>query len=199
MSDHLSLPPEQLAVGVVPHRATPLVPLAEADRSAYLRHLAQIIKAAFDTREPQPEHTRDQASETEEPYPWNTLACTACEGHCCVQGGGDAFAFQRTDLIQHLRIRHPDLGPGAMQSHFEAALPDQHIKGACLFQGPQGCTLTRDWRADICNTFRCFELEQLARQVDTSKHKALAIFSMHDRSPRRMTAYATKDTSGGDG
>lgn len=199
LAGSLSLPSDQIAVGVVPHRITPLAPLTDTEKAAYLDHLQSLIDEAFSTPDPQPEHTRDSASEAEEPYPWNTLACTACEGHCCAQGGGDVFAFHTTDMIQHLRVKHPDLGPEDVRAHYEDALPDQHIEDACLFQGPQGCTLTRDWRADICNTFRCYELRQLADQVQPGQHKALAMFSIRQRTTHRMTVYATKETSGDDG
>ncbi len=199
ISDTLSLPPDQIAVGVVPHRVTPLEPLTPAERRAYLSHLQSLIDEAFEREEPQPQYARDQSSEAEEPYPWNNLACTACEGHCCAQGGGETFAFHTTDLIHHLRINRPDIGPEEIREHYEDALPDQHIENACLFQGPQGCTLTRDWRADICNTFRCYELRQLAEQMDPSKHKALAMFSIRQRTTHRMTVYATNETLGDEG
>ncbi|MEM6304087.1 MAG: hypothetical protein AAF744_05160 [Pseudomonadota bacterium] len=186
--------PDDIAVAVVPHRESPLVPLPRATREAYLDHLSTIVEEAF--AQDLPLEGRDTTAQAQEPHPWHGAGCRACEGRCCAQGGGDAHAFQTVALIQHLRHAHPTLGPDDMKAHFEAALPVAHNAKACVFQGACGCTLERAWRADICNAFACFELRRIADHFDPAHQSAVAIFSRGQGSTRRFASYIANETSG---
>jgi len=53
--------------------------------------------------------------------------------------------------------------------HFINALPSESVTGAYVFQGDKGCTLRREWRARLCNTFLCHDL-----------------FAMHDLTEGRL-------------
>ena len=188
--------PERVHIGTVPEMNTPLVPLPQDRKDAHLAHLTQIIDEAF--AQPatyQPPAGRNKVAEQAEPFLWNPVACGTCRGDCCSKGR-DVFAFQTVDTILHLRLNKPDMTAEDIYQHYADALPDTSVEDACVYQGPQGCVLTREMRADICNSFRCYSLRRLAEDVDRDKSDAVAIVSLDYRKAGRVTLFplATEDS-----
>jgi hypothetical protein len=134
----------------VPRNTSPLVPVA-ADRVRRLReHLVKVLREARELRyvaKPSPPRPSSFAAQVA------ATACRLCEGACCRLGGDDAFLDR--DTIARVRRDKPDLDASAIISLFSERVPGFAYEGSCIFHGAEGCTLSRDLRADICNVYYC--------------------------------------------
>lgn len=148
---------DDMLVAVVPYQNEPLAPLSEMDREAFETHVRASAAAAYELEEDSPLLAHYQQKLTPEPAIVDA-GCAACQGFCCKRGGGDNHAFIDRQSIFYIRKTKPDLTEEQVVDHFLDALPDQSVTGACVFQSEIGCTLTRDWRAGLCNTFLCHDL-----------------------------------------
>jgi len=83
-----------------------------------------------------------------------SLASIACQGDCCLQGA-NTHAFLTRKTIDYVRWRDPSLSRQDILDTYLSHLPEASTERSCVFHGPQGCTLDRTWRADICNSFQC--------------------------------------------
>ena len=43
-------------------------------------------------------------------------------------------------------------------SGYVGRVPDRGYAGSCIFHGEKGCTLPREWRSNVCNTYFCGNL-----------------------------------------
>lgn len=138
---------------VVPFQDAPVAGLPEGRRAAFLAHLEAAVDEAF---------AIDAAEITENPLPEpaddiTVAGCSTCRGFCCRQGA-DRFAFLSAGELAEIRMRRPDLDADGMRAFYEDALPEASVDGSCVFQGPEGCVLSRQMRASVCNSFHCREL-----------------------------------------
>ncbi len=85
--------------------------------------------------------------------------CATCRGKCCQLGGNHAFQSSMT-LMGYLE-RFPSLDDDTIVSQYLAHLAEETLGKGCVFQGSLGCTLPRDMRAEICNTFFCGDIRML--------------------------------------
>lgn len=171
---------------VVPATVTPLTPIPRSRRRALVAHLRGAIERAF--APPDPDARPDplaapvpRLDATPLPVLDAVLghACGLCRGWCCRAGRNHAFVT--ADTIRRYREQHPEQTPRAILRAYTRRLPAESVAGACLFQGPAGCTLPRAWRSDTCNTFFCRELRDFARD-----HQG-------DEAPRGLFAAVTED------
>lgn len=162
-----------VAHALAPFIDLPLRPLPEDRRAAFVDHLTEIIDAAFATAdgisptleppEDDPDYTTRLAHETPEPFVLNA-ACIACQGDCCTLGGG-RHAFLTKETITYQRWRDPEITKEALTERYLSAFPEVSVIGSCVYHGPQGCTLDRPLRANICNSFQCLARRELADAV----------------------------------
>src|SRR5206468_7485578 len=82
-------------------------------------------------------------------------ACARCQGHCCGKGGLHAFAYLSVDTLRRFMDDNPTLHPDEVLAAYLDHIGRATYQDSCVFHGPQGCTLSREMRADICNTFFC--------------------------------------------
>lgn len=164
----------RIAHGLAPYIDVPLVPLSDARRTAFETHLRTIIGESFaaadgvSKRPEPPEDDPDFAlrlkQEKPEPAVLDT-ACIACQGDCCLMGGG-RNAFLTAESITCQRWKTPDLTEEQLLQTYLSRIPPTSINGSCVYHGPQGCTLDRPLRADICNSFQCRFRRELAEAVE---------------------------------
>jgi hypothetical protein len=170
---------DDVLVAVVPYQNEPILPLSEEARSAFETHLTQAAQAAFELDDDS--HILDHYQQKLQPEPAIVDAgCAACQGFCCKRGGGDNHAFIDKQSIYYIRKSKPDLTEQDVIDHFLDALPEESVSGACIFQGAQGCTLTRDWRAGLCNTFLCHDLFALHDVTGGQLDKPVVIAGIND-------------------
>jgi hypothetical protein len=93
-------------------------------------------------------------------------ACTLCAGYCCKGGGEHAYIDER-DLAR-VRQAHPELGARAVVRLFIESVPFESHAGSCVFHGPQGCTLPRSLRSDVCNSYFCGALRDCIASANSA-------------------------------
>jgi hypothetical protein len=54
-----------------------------------------------------------------------------------------------------VRAERPGLSDTALIRAYVSAIPDRGVIGSCVFHGARGCTLQRDLRAELCNSYYC--------------------------------------------
>jgi len=81
-------------------------------------------------------------------------ACTLCKGWCCKNGADDGFLDEAT-LARHL----PSLTGEEIVAMYLERVPATSYDGSCIFHGEKGCTLSRDMRSNVCNTYFCGALQ----------------------------------------
>jgi hypothetical protein len=91
-------------------------------------------------------------------------ACALCQGFCC-KGGGEHAYLDARDLA---RVRHarPELEARAVIRLYTERVPAEGYEGSCVFHGPQGCTLDRSLRSDVCNSYFCSALRDFVATAD---------------------------------
>lgn len=107
-------------------------------------------------------------------------ACTLCQGWCCKVGGDHAFLDDRS--LARICRDHPALGVRALLRLILDRLPRESYQGSCVFHGPQGCTLDRTLRSDICNQYYCGGLGSFVTRGDPTR--PVKIFAGEGRAMR---------------
>ncbi|MBU6367904.1 MAG: hypothetical protein KJT01_16945, partial [Gemmatimonadetes bacterium] len=168
-----------LPVVLVPANTRGLVPLPEAARAGFRRHLDAVVADAF--ARPLRDNTagmsaqeageRADAGETASRDPGLAAhmvhgGCATCRGECCTAGG--TRAFLTADSLVRVRAQRATLGvhgesPEAIAALYRDRLPAEHYEGSCVFHERTGCALPRALRANLCNRYQCGELTQLSR------------------------------------
>jgi hypothetical protein len=184
---------DSMMVAVVPFQNEPTEPLSDAQRRQFQTHIQSVVDEAFNT-DPDPVAMMDYAPRTDDEPPIVAAGCAACQGYCCKRGGGDNHAFLTRQTVHYMRVNDPDLVPEEVVAHYLEALPDVSVRGACVFQGPQGCALERTWRAAICNAFYCHDIHAMHALTGGRADAALAIVGINDDVPGKVVAFS--DVSG---
>jgi hypothetical protein len=181
--------PDTIAHAIVPRSIVEMSFLPEERREEFTEHLDEIIAEAFDEEgelmleEPEMFENRDEI-EPADPMAV-TLTCIACRGHCC-HNGADQQAFLTMEMIVYYRLRDPDVTPDEIREEYLAYLPELTQTDSCVYHGDMGCTLPRQLRADLCNTWRCSGQEKMVAEVvakGAQKAVAVAIVDNHAAFP----------------
>ena len=158
--------PDTIVRSKIPYQSNPIVPLSEERRAKFETHLRSITQAAFTEDAPtQDLGYRDQI--VQDPPDVLATACTACKGGCCALGGNTGF-LQTVD-VDRWRQEQPEATEDDFVDYYIGMLPDEVTDDACVFQGPEGCTLPRTKRNDQCNTFYCKSLKTLQENLMESE------------------------------
>ncbi|UWR16378.1 hypothetical protein [Sulfitobacter sp. M368] len=154
---------DEVAHGLAPYVDIPVVPLPAERRSAFEAHLRAAVRESFEATdaseepperpEDDPEYARRLAQEAPDPMALNA-ACIACQGDCCLQGG-TRHAFIKKNVIDYFRWSNPEATADEIVQNYLDHIPENSTSGSCVYHGVQGCTLPRNYRANICNSFQC--------------------------------------------
>jgi hypothetical protein len=88
-------------------------------------------------------------------------ACRACRGHCCRNGGNDAYLDE--NAIRQAWARHPRLSRRGLIQLYLDAIPDKAFANSCLFHAKDGCSLPRSLRAPVSEAYLCGPLSRLMK------------------------------------
>jgi hypothetical protein len=91
--------------------------------------------------------------------------CATCQGHCCKGGGEHAYIDERT--MARVRRDHPERNARAIIRLYLDRLAPRSYRDSCLFHGPNGCTLGRGLRAELCNAYYCNGLRDFLNRTET--------------------------------
>lgn len=151
-----ALAPPQTVVWLERHEPV-LVDVTPDDRARHRQHLETVVAQGVVI-----DRTALAALTADDRHPQGAHLCAQCRGKCCAHGAHwNAFIDQT--LLQQWQDRHPGATLGEAVEAYVAALPAQHVEGACLYQSSRGCALPREDRAWICNGFACEPLQQVQR------------------------------------
>lgn len=183
---------------VVPFRERLIVALSDSRRTDFLNFLAESIDEAFEDGEPVPrplspdEGDAPTADAVALADAAAAMVCGACLGVCC-HDGGSYHAFLNAEAIGFLRSAQPDLTREKIMTIYAAHLPEEHFEGACVFQERTGCTLPRDLRAPICNSYQCRGLREAVEKLEKNPAGRLIVIAREDN---RIIRSAFVDASG---
>lgn len=178
---------ERMLIAPVPFQDGPVRALPPERRAAFEAHLDDILARAFEAPDTMP-MTLPPTNPAEEP-PIVDAACAACQGLCCRKGGGSAHAFLTPQTVVYLLRADPDLTAEELRQTYLDALPERSVAGSCVYQSDEGCTLSREFRASLCNRFYCHDLYALHDQTGGQSDLAVALVAMDNDTPRKVIAF----------
>jgi hypothetical protein len=111
------------------------------------------------------EVSRPRTKATDSPKPEATSfadACAACRGHCCRNGGNDAYLDE--NAIARAWARHPRLSKRGLMQLYLDAIPRQAFADSCIFHAEHGCSLPRSLRAPVSEAYLCGPLMRLMKR-----------------------------------
>jgi hypothetical protein len=135
-----------------------------------------------------------------EPAPGTPLAalgghlCALCRGRCC-RLGLRGNAFLAAEQLRDWLALQPGAGWTDAVDHYLGFVGAEHLEQSCLFHGAQGCTLPRERRSAICNSFACDTLAHL-RDSAAAQPGLVAVIGLvqgHSmRSPSAVSAQGVR-------
>jgi hypothetical protein len=152
ITQHPHLRSRGIGVVVVPGFDAAMQPMTQQRRDNLRAHLEEVLSVT--SSELVEDSTVHRSNATQQVI---NAACATCRGYCCRKGGDSAYI--KPETIARVRQHHPDLSNEAIASMYVNAVPEIVTANSCIFHGNQGCTLPRDFRADICNDYHCPPLE----------------------------------------
>jgi len=140
---------------------TKLVPVSKSARAAHRAHLMALVneQPADDAAQPLAEASPSTARGEQE-----GRLCGQCRGYCCAHGGQTHAFITRPQLLRW-QLRESGRTLQGAVDWYMAQVPQRHTRRACIYQGPQGCVLPREDRADICNSYACDSLVQMHEEL----------------------------------
>lgn len=163
-SDLLHAEPDAVLIATLPFQDEPVVPLPQDAREAFAAHIREVVTAAFEDVNQASVDEAVEPPSLKTPTPVEAAGCTACQGTCCALGR-QFRAFLGKSAIENLIRTKSDLSMPEVIDRYVAAIPDESVEDACVYQSAEGCVLPRDWRSDTCNTYRCGPLVALAERA----------------------------------
>ena len=150
---------------MVPLNRKALTPAAD-DRLRRLRkHIVESLRAERELKHPE----RAASPVRPEPEGFAGLvartACTLCKGWCCKGGEEHAYLDERT--MARVRRARPELDARAVLRLYTDRVPPVGYGDSCVFHGPAGCTLGRELRSDVCNSYFCSGLGHFVTRADS--------------------------------
>lgn len=191
---HLNCEADDLLIAVVPFQNNPIEPLPPAHREAFQQHLESIVGDAF-ARGPSALETAEVSPNSGREHSIIDAACSTCQGFCCARGGGENYAFLTVKTILGFLSQNQEMLEEEVVAHYLDALPEVSVRGACVFQSDQGCTLERSSRAELCNTFYCHDLFAMHDLTQGRSDIRMAIVGVNDDAPAKVTAFSATEGS----
>lgn len=159
-----------------PMQRRPVLPTSPKMTKAFEVYLGTLIERAF-TAEPGPpghrSHDADHGERIES-------ACMLCHGHCCLNGG-PSNAFLTVEDVNRFRRENPDATPDDVRTAYFAMMPAETVLLSCVFHGPQGCTMPRTMRSDLCNSALCVSQRHLIEGAEGGDTAAVLVAEFASR------------------
>jgi hypothetical protein len=153
-----------IAVVIVPLLSETLEPPPPGRVRALKRYLINSLRDLRVAR--RPDRLIQKATPEPTGFTANVLAagCATCRGHCCTGGGDHAYIDERT--MARVRRDNPDLDARAIIRMYLDRVAPLSWRASCLFHGPEGCTLGRALRAELCNAYYCNGLRDFLERAE---------------------------------
>ncbi len=167
---------------IVPYTNAGLAPLPAERLAEFEAHLDRIIEEGFGpdyegyNDDPDYRYGDRMRFEADDPFA-ATCCCIACRGNCC-HLGRESKAFLTGHMVNYYRYRDPAATPEQIREDYLSRLPETSTVDGCVYQGPMGCTLPREMRADICNSFRCGGQDAMMEALSANPDAPAAIVAL---------------------
>lgn len=147
--------PDACRIAVTPFNEGTLSVLPVERRTGLEAHLRQVAEEGFAIEDPESLSWPAQRRSAVLPEPEVAdAACATCQGGCC-RPGGPSWGFIGKEEVCRYRIANPEATAEGFQQFYLGHLPEQSVTDSCVFQSNVGCTLSREDRSTLCNTFLC--------------------------------------------
>jgi hypothetical protein len=145
--------PDGILAITVPLNRKALAPVSAGRVRQLRKHLVEALRAERVLKHPE----RSASPVRPEPEGFAgrvaRTACALCKGWCCKNGGEHAYIDERT--MARVRRARPELDARGVLRLYCEQVPAVGFEGSCVFHGPEGCTLDRLLRSDVCNSYFC--------------------------------------------
>ena len=170
--------PESFPLVVIPAFTAKLVNLPERRRRAFRDHLTNLITQAVLPPETPSSDREGVIASIPDAAPNAQaamgMACSCCKGLCCESGADHAYL--NVETIRRYRADHPEQRPRDMLAAYLDRVGHRTYEGSCIFHQSDGCALSRDMRADLCNRHYCKALKEFQRDLPASDGPVRAFF-----------------------
>lgn len=140
-------------VAIIPAIAPRITRLSTKQRRAFRQHLSVLIAQA-QIRPPLAAPVVEEDAVSAQLQAASGNACACCRGSCCL-GGMYTHAYLGVETLQRYMAEHPRQSAPTVLRRYMQHIGAWTCESSCVYHGPQGCTLPRTMRADICNRFYC--------------------------------------------
>lgn len=170
--------PGSFPLVVIPAFTSRIVNLPERRRRAFRDHLTNLIaQVALPSEIPPSDEEGVVASlpdATPEAQAAMGMACSCCKGLCCESGADHAYL--KVETIRRYRAEHPDQRPRDVLEAYLGRVGHRTYERSCIFHQSEGCALSRDMRADLCNRHYCKALKEFQQDLPASGGPVRAFF-----------------------
>jgi len=187
MTSAAVLPQAEADALVVPGYSGKLMRVPGARKRALRAHLRTIVAEAMN-RGTKPPPDKPRLPEDVDRVVQD--ACAICRGHCCRNGGDDAYLDDAT--IGRVMSGQPAIAPARLLQVYVARVPSETYAGSCIFHGARGCCLDRALRSKLCNDFYCNDLVLFIRAHPAQVPTNLS-FVRRSAADDRGTAHPASD------
>jgi hypothetical protein len=179
LQQHPELRDTGLDVLIVPGFNSLLQPMDPTRRETLQQHIQELLA------------TQSVATEAAVTESTNSelvkAACSTCRGFCCRKGGDSAYLT--ADTIARVRMQHPAMSDADIASVYSSSVPETSMAHSCVFHGEQGCSLQREFRAQICNDYHCDPLDVALKR---GKEGAVSVVAIEALSVQRSAVVRVK-------
>ncbi len=159
-----------------PMQRRPVLPTSTKMHKAFEAYLDDLVERAF-SAEPGPpghrSHDEDHGSRIE-------AACMLCHGHCCLNGG-PSNAFLTVEDVNRYRRENTNASRQDVRDTYFAMMPEETVLLSCVFHGPEGCTMPRTMRSDLCNSAVCSSQRHLIDGEAAGDEAAVLVAEFRNR------------------
>ena len=180
--EQLGVEGRDVTVSVVPYQNRPMLPTTPKQKGRFREQLDRLIEFAFREEPGIIRYDREDA----EQGALMDAACILCKGQCCLNGGPNN-AFLEVEDIQRYRIRNPGATREDIVAAYEALMPEETSVMSCVFHGPKGCTLPREMRSQLCNSFVCRGQSVLAQGEAAGSDAAVLLAAPQNKAVAAAT------------
>jgi hypothetical protein len=172
--------PETFPVGLVPRLRPRLTRLPDRRRRALAAHLTTLAReaAALRARGTPPDRASTPVPPRAELAAVLGHACGRCRGFCCMTAGD--LAYLQVGTLHRWLDAHPDRDANAAVAAYLAYLGPRTVHRSCPFHRADGCSLPRDMRADICNSYICDGLTRISDAAPAAGPVHAFVATMND-------------------
>jgi hypothetical protein len=177
--------PEEFTTVAVPVNTRCLRHLPEKRRRSFCDRLMQLIDQAAVERSSSTSSKNDITMQTKCDVQMKGMdlcsifsdACAICRGSCCIPGG-DTDAYIKVDTLLRYMHQHPELQQHQVLEKYLSCLPKKTYEDSCVYHTEFGCALSRDMRAETCNSFACDGLIEIREHAIDTKSTRFFIAAM---------------------